>query len=102
MFAGDSGRAELIFQLISTYGPANPATLLDLGCGTGRDLAHTAAHLTTVGVDLQPAMIDHGRRTRPHLDLRVDDLRTARLGTSFDVITCLGNTPVLPAHRPRT
>jgi len=95
MFAGDPSRAELILQLTSTYGPANPATLLDLGCGTGRDLAdlaHIAAQLTTIGIDLQPAMIDHGRRTRPHLDLRVDDLRTVRLGTTFDVLTCLGNT----------
>jgi SAM-dependent methyltransferase len=95
LFAADPGRAKLILQLISTYGPANPATLLDLGCGTGRDLADlagTAAQLTTIGIDLQPAMIDHGRRTRPQLDLRIDDLRTVRLGTSFDVITCLGNT----------
>jgi len=30
MFAGGSGRAELILQLISTYGPANPTTLPDL------------------------------------------------------------------------
>lgn len=95
MFTGDSGRAELILYLISTYGPANVTTLLDLGCGTGRDLAdlvHTAPQLTTIGVDLQPAMIDYGRWARPHLNLRVDDLRTVRLGSTFDVITCLGNT----------
>jgi SAM-dependent methyltransferase len=95
MFVGDSGRAELVLQLIRTYGPVNAATLLDLGCGTGRDLAdlaNTAPQLATVGIDLQLAMIDYGRRTRPHLDLRVDDIRTVRLGSTFDVITCLGNT----------
>lgn len=95
MFIGDSERVELIPQTISTYGPANAATLLDLGCGTGRDLAdlaHTAPRLTTIGIDVQPTMIDHGRRTRPHLDLRVDDIRTVRLGSTFDVIICLGNT----------
>lgn len=95
LFTGDPGRAQLILHLINTYGPANATTLLDLGCGTGRDLAdlaHTAPQLTTIGIDLQPTLIDHGRGTRPHLDLRIDDLRTVRIGNTFDVITCLGNT----------
>jgi SAM-dependent methyltransferase len=95
LFSGDSGRAELLLQLINAYGPNNAGTLLDLGCGTGRDLAdlaQMAQGLTTIGIDLQPAMIDHGRRNQPHLDLRVNDLRTVRIGSTFDVITCLGNT----------
>ncbi|HEY4019380.1 MAG TPA: hypothetical protein VGM75_11880, partial [Pseudonocardiaceae bacterium] len=44
-----------------------------------------------MGVDLQAALLAHGRTVRPGLDLRVGDLRTVRLGRTFDLITCLGN-----------
>lgn len=92
--AGDTDRATLLLDLITAHAP-HSATLLDLGCGTGRDLAHLATlapRLRTTGVDVQPAMIEHGRRAHPHLDLRVGDLRALRLGHAVDVITCLGNT----------
>lgn len=92
---GGPSRGDLILRLIDTHGPPNASTLLDLGCGTGRDLADLAdraPHLTTIGVDLQPGMINYGRRARPRLDLRIGDLRTIRLGHPVDVITCLGNT----------
>jgi SAM-dependent methyltransferase len=92
--SGDS-RAGLLISLIDRFGPPQASNLLDLGCGTGRDLADltvAAPRLGTVGIDVQPGMVEHGRRTHPQLDLRVGDLRTVRLGRPFDVITSLGNT----------
>lgn len=68
-----------------------PASLLDIGCGTGRDLAYLAERCSDcVGIDVQPGMIAYARERRPHIDFRVDDMRTLRLARTFEAITCLG------------
>jgi SAM-dependent methyltransferase len=92
LLSGDPTHTRLLAQLIATHGPTPTRTVLDLGCGTGRDLAALAPQLTGIGIDLQPRLIDDGRRTHPSLDLRVGDLRTIRLSHPADAITCLGNT----------
>lgn len=67
------------------------STLLDVGCGTGRDLEYFAGlGLRCTGVDLRPHAIDYARRHRPGSDYHVADMRHLRLGRTFDVITCLG------------
>lgn len=67
-------------------------TLLDLGCGTGRDLEALASRFACAGVDLQPALVRYARRVRPWPDIQVGDIRDVRLDMSVNVLTCLGNT----------
>lgn len=68
-----------------------PESLLDIGCGTGRDLAYLAKHIPeVVGVDYQQSMIDFARAQRPGIDFRTGDMRTLRLGRRFEAITCFG------------
>jgi SAM-dependent methyltransferase len=68
-----------------------PASLLDIGCGTGRDLAYLAATCPDcVGIDYQEGMIAYARRQRPQIDFRVGDMTSLRLGRTFEAITCLG------------
>jgi SAM-dependent methyltransferase len=68
-----------------------PKSILDIGCGTGRDLEYLAKHCADcVGVDFQPAMVDYARQQRPMIDFRVGDMRTFRLGRTFQVILSLG------------
>lgn len=83
--------ARRVEQVVATCAPT-ARTLLDLGCGTGRDLEVLAARFTCVGVDLQPDLVAYARRVRPQLDIRVGDMRGFRLGTAVDVLTCLGNS----------
>lgn len=78
-------------ELIDLHGPAGARTVLDFGCGTGQDLDYLAKRFQVVGVDLQPRMIAYARQVRPHLDLRVGDMRDFRLGHPVDAVTCLGN-----------
>ncbi|MGH8887889.1 MAG: class I SAM-dependent methyltransferase [Egibacteraceae bacterium] len=78
-------------ELIGLHGPAGARTVLDFGCGTGQDLAYLAERFEVVGVDLQPRMIAYARQVRPHLDLRVGDMRGFRLGRPVDAVICLGN-----------
>ena len=68
-------------------------TILDLGCGTARLLAQLhQQNLTGTGVDLQPHLIRWAQHAQPGLRLNVGDLRTVRLGSTYDVVICLGNT----------
>ncbi|WP_329072584.1 class I SAM-dependent methyltransferase [Amycolatopsis sp. NBC_01480] len=88
----DSTTATTCQRLINDHGPGPAGSVLDLGCGTARDLAALAHSHDRVGVDLQPALINHARHQHPELDLHVGDLRTIRLERTFDTILCLGNS----------
>nr|WP_237531955.1 class I SAM-dependent methyltransferase [Streptomyces sp. SID8352] len=77
--------------LIELHRP-DARTLVDFGCGTGRDLEILAKHFECIGVDLQPGMVDHAHQARPELDIRTGDMRTVRLGQRMDVVTCMGNS----------
>ncbi len=66
--------------------------VLDAGCGTGRvaiELAHRGC--STVGVDLDPSMLDEARSKAPELDWRLEDLGHVRLGRGVDAVVLAGN-----------
>jgi SAM-dependent methyltransferase len=85
-------------QLVTQHSP-QARTLLDFGCGTGRDLEYLATRFDCVGVDVQPGMVTYAHRVRPQLDIRTGDMRTFRLGRTVDAITCLGNS-LAYVHEP--
>ncbi|MEU2821987.1 class I SAM-dependent methyltransferase [Streptomyces bacillaris] len=87
----DSTGAGMCQTLIEMYWP-DARTLVDFGCGTGRDLEILAKRFECTGLDLQPGMVDYARQARPELDIRIGDIRTVRLWRCVDVVTCLGNS----------
>lgn len=87
----DNGAADTCQALIERHRP-DASTLVDFGCGTGRDLEILAKRFDCAGVDLQPGLVDYARRARPGLDVRVGDMRTVRLGRTADTLVCLGNS----------
>nr|WP_236070959.1 class I SAM-dependent methyltransferase [Streptomyces polyasparticus] len=87
----DTGSAETCLELIERHRP-DATTLVDFGCGTGRDVEVLAKRYECVGVDLQPGMVEYARRVRPELDFRAGDMRTVRLWKRMDAVTCLGNS----------
>ncbi|MER6998474.1 class I SAM-dependent methyltransferase [Streptomyces sp. NPDC000410] len=93
----DSTSAEMCQTLIELHKP-DARTLVDFGCGTGRDLELLAKRFECIGVDLQPGMVDHAHRARPGLDIRTGDMRAARLGKRMDVVTCMGNSLAYVHH----
>lgn len=95
VFDGDTTQADTVAALARRHGRPGPRSLLDIGCATGRDLARLAASerwVASIGVDVQPALVEHGLRVRPGLALQVGDVRTLRLDAAFDVVMCVGNT----------
>lgn len=69
-----------------------PRSILDIGCGTGRDLRslrRTCADC--VGVDLLPKVVEYARTRAHDCTFLVGDMRTLRLGRTFDVVLCFGS-----------
>jgi SAM-dependent methyltransferase len=78
--------------MFDRYLAAPPASILDVGCGTGRDLdVLSRGGAECWGIDYLPEMVAYASQTRPHLHLSVGDMRTVRLGRTFDAITCMGS-----------
>ena len=62
------------------------ARILDLGTGGGHLLHHIASGFDATAVDLSAAMLAHSRRLNPEVTHRVGDMRTIRLGETFDAV----------------
>lgn len=76
---------------IGRFAPEPPRSVLDLGCGTGSTLEVLQKTIPNcVGIDLQTSMVEYGRKVRPHLDLRVGDMKTVNLLRTFDVVCSFG------------
>ncbi len=60
--------------------------LLELGVGGGHNLSHLTSEFEAVGVDLSPQMLNHSRRLNPEVRHHIGDMRTVRLGESFDAV----------------
>ena len=61
-------------------------TLLELGSGGGNTASHLRSHLRLTLTDLSPAMLDLSWRLNPGCEHLVADMRTARLGRTFDAV----------------
>ncbi|MGA9840026.1 MAG: class I SAM-dependent methyltransferase [Thermoplasmata archaeon] len=83
------GDARRIHQLVATYGPPHPRTLLDVACGTGSHLVYLSRSFESTGLDLNPRMLRIARRKLPQVTFVNGRMEEFRLGRKFDVITCL-------------
>lgn len=78
--------------------------ILDAGCGPGRVAAAlTAVGHTTVGVDVDPVLVDAAREDHPDGtwvvgDLAELDLAAHGIDDPFDVIVCAGNVMTFLGH----
>jgi SAM-dependent methyltransferase len=63
------------------------AKLLDLGCGGGHLLSHFTSYFTTEAVDVSPEMLEISRGLNPTTVHHLGDMRTIRLGRTFEVVT---------------
>lgn len=62
---------------------------LDVGCGTGRHLSFLRRHFAVTGVDASREMLRVARGRLPGTRLVLGDMRSFRLGSTFDVVSCL-------------
>ena len=60
--------------------------ILELGAGGGHTLSHLARHFDAEAVDRAEAMIAQSRALNPDVGHHVGDMRTVRLGRTFDAV----------------
>ena len=63
-----------------------PRTVLDLGSGSGNVAFHLKAHYAMTLVDVSPQMLAVSRALNPECDHLLGDIRTLRLGKTFDAV----------------
>jgi SAM-dependent methyltransferase len=78
---------EAAYYRSSLAGVTDPlATLLDLGAGGGNNASHLKAHLRCTLTDVSPAMLEQSLRLNPECEHVEGDMRTLRLGRTFDAV----------------
>ena len=83
---------QMCLRMFARFLESPPSSILDIGCGTGRDLAALSRDCPDCwGVDYLETMIRYARGRHPKLHFQVGDMRTLRLQRSFDVILCMGS-----------
>src|SRR3954451_19753420 len=60
--------------------------VLELGSGGGHNAVHLKARFTMTLVDLSAGMLDVSRRLNPECEHHVGDMRSVRLGRTFDAV----------------
>jgi len=61
-------------------------TLLDIGCGGGKNVLNLKKLFNVTGVDLSSAMLAQARKLNPECRFVQGDMRTFRLDSSFDAV----------------
>jgi SAM-dependent methyltransferase len=81
-------RAARVDAAIDRYRP-DPATLLELGCGTGSILARLETTASLTGLDRSPEMLAVAAAKVPGAQLVRGDMADFDLGRRFDVVACV-------------
>jgi SAM-dependent methyltransferase len=72
--------------LIRQYAERPVTTLLDIGCGGGKNVLNLKRHFHVTGVDLSLAMLAQATELNPECTFVQGDMRTCRLGRAFDAV----------------
>lgn len=60
--------------------------ILELGVGGGNNLSHLTCDFDATAVDLSQGMLAHSKKLNPSVDHHVGDMRSVRLGRTFDAV----------------
>jgi SAM-dependent methyltransferase len=72
--------------LIRRHARRPVATLLDIGCGGGKNVLNLNRDFDVTGLDLSPAMLAQAKELNPGCRFVQGDMRTFRLGQAFDAV----------------
>jgi SAM-dependent methyltransferase len=73
-------------RLLDGAGDRPPETVLELGSGGGNNASHLKTHYRLTLVDLSAGMLEVSRELNPGCEHVQGDMRTVRLGRSFDAV----------------
>ena len=75
-----------VTQLIRQHARRETHTLLNMGCGGGKNAYNLKRAFEVTGIDISPAMLDLARTLNPECAFLLADMRDCDLGRSFDAI----------------
>jgi len=78
---------EKFCKVIREHSQTEVKPLLDLGCGGGHNDYTLKKHFEVTGVDVSLPMLELARRLNPEVNYSLGDMRTVRLGKTFDAVT---------------
>lgn len=73
-------------ERIRRYARRPVRTLLDIGCGGGKNVLNLKGEFQVTGIDLSPVMLAQARELNPESTFIQGDMRTFRLDKTFDAI----------------
>lgn len=87
----DNARPKMFEQMFTKYLNHYPASILDIGSGTGRDIDFLAKSCPDcVGADYQEQMVNFAKSKYPGINFQQGDMRTLCLDRTFEAIICSG------------
>jgi SAM-dependent methyltransferase len=72
--------------LIHQYIRRSATTLLNIGCGGGKNILNLKHEFSVTGLDLSPTMLAQAQTLNPECTFVHGDMRTFRLGQTFDAV----------------
>ncbi|NIM04587.1 MAG: methyltransferase domain-containing protein, partial [Armatimonadetes bacterium] len=75
--------SEQFCELVRRHSHLQPKTLLNLGCGGGRNDFTLKKHFQVTGVDISEDMLETAKRVNPEVTYLVGDMRSLQLGKTF-------------------
>jgi len=78
--------ADFVCRVVDGTIEGEASTLLELGSGGGNNASHLKARFACTLTDVSPEMLALSRTLNPECEHLVGDMRTLRLGRTFDVV----------------
>jgi len=75
-----------VTRLIRRHAKRPVSSLLNVGCGGGKNALNLKKVFSVTGVDLSPAMLAQARQLHPEGEFVQGDMRSYQLGRSFDAV----------------
>lgn len=75
---------EKITALIREFARGEVRSLLDIGCGGGKNSFHLKKSFAVTGIDISEPMLSNAQELNPECTFHVGDMRTLDLGMEFD------------------
>ena len=77
---------EHTLKLIKKYSKRDIHTLLNMGCGGGKNAFNLKKYAEVTGIDISPAMLDQAKKLNPDCTFLQEDMRYFSLGKEFDAV----------------